>query len=185
MQANDFYTIEEWQTLQLAPIWVAAAVAAADGKIDEKENETLNRELKIIIDKVFIRFIHLTQEFEEKGRKFPKDHMEFARMLIESGWSLLDAVMSSAPLKSTKDNPWSVQLERLYCLDSRNAFDGLADVADILERKTTLEDSREFKEFLLRLGQKIIEASGSRLIGRSKKKKRQKAYEVVARALKV
>ena len=42
---RESYTMEEWRTLQFAPIWVFTAVASADRKIDEKEAGALAKEL--------------------------------------------------------------------------------------------------------------------------------------------
>jgi len=39
------FTLQEWRTLQFAPLWVFSAVAAADGNVEEKEFEILAREL--------------------------------------------------------------------------------------------------------------------------------------------
>jgi nucleotide-binding universal stress UspA family protein len=41
MTAEDSFTAEDWHELELAPLWILAAVGAADGKIDKTERATL------------------------------------------------------------------------------------------------------------------------------------------------
>jgi chorismate synthase len=42
---RESYTVEEWRTLQFAPLWVFTAVAGADRNIDQKEAGALAKEL--------------------------------------------------------------------------------------------------------------------------------------------
>lgn len=42
---RDSYTVEEWRTLQFAPLWVYSQTAGVDGEIDAKETEVLVKDL--------------------------------------------------------------------------------------------------------------------------------------------
>lgn len=45
MALRDLFNDAEWRTLEFAPVWAFNAVAAADGKVDEKEVAALGKEL--------------------------------------------------------------------------------------------------------------------------------------------
>jgi hypothetical protein len=42
---REVYTVDEWHTLQFAPLWVCTAVAGADGTVDKKEIGAVSKEL--------------------------------------------------------------------------------------------------------------------------------------------
>jgi len=185
MNNKTFFTIQDWHTLQFAPLWVTFAWAGLDGKIGDKQLEVLNSEIKKMVDKIFFAFFDITGKFQKKGREFPKGELELEKVLIEEGWNLLDVVLASAPLKSTKEEHWVDKVQSMFFLDPRTPEEGLKDVADLLNRKASTEHATEFKDFLLELNRKISETHKSGFLGlaRKQKKKREEAIQLVSNAL--
>jgi hypothetical protein len=183
MNDKAFFSDQEWRTLQFAPLWVTTAWAGTDGKIGDKQQEILNNEVKKKVDKIFFAFIDITQKFQKRGREFPKGGLELEKVLIEEGWSLLDAVMASAPLKSTKD--WAQEVQTMFFLDRRTPLEGLKDVAGLLNRKSSAEHGTEFIEFLLELNQKIGATYKAGFLGLGGKKKKNETIRNVSDALRL
>ena len=112
------FTSQEWRTLQFAPLWVFTAVAAADGKVDEKEFEILARELseahlyknRLARDVLFSVANEFTKVLPDYGadrrniinglkevadildRKMsPQDVYEFKRALLGLGYNVVES----------------------------------------------------------------------------------------------
>ena len=122
---RESYTVEEWRTLQFAPLWVFAAVAGADRKIDEKEAGALAKEL--------------------------------------SEWARFKEPLVQEVLLSVVNDIANVTPQ--YHTDSRDVMAGLQDVADLLDRKATQEQVKNFKGAMLPIGQNIAQASGGGVFG--------------------
>ncbi|HEY4688703.1 MAG TPA: hypothetical protein VIK33_05280 [Anaerolineae bacterium] len=52
-----------------------------------------------------------------------------------------------------------------YRADSRNVMTGLSNVADVLDRKATVDQAKNFKGAMVLLGRNIAQASGGGLFG--------------------
>jgi len=90
------FSEREWRTLQFAPLWVFAAVAGADSKIDKKERLTLAKELagaSICYGK--LAFEVLSSVFEELPdvlREYDADSRDVANALREVDFLLSQKV---------------------------------------------------------------------------------------------
>jgi hypothetical protein len=122
---RESYTAEEWRTLQFAPLWVFAAVASADGNIDEKKVGGLAKELS--------------------------EWAQFKEPLVQEVLLSLGTDLASIMAR--------------YTADSRNVMVGLKDVADLLDKKSTPEQAKNFKGAMLLIGRNIAQASGDGLGG--------------------
>lgn len=69
--------------------------------------------------------------------------------------------------------------------DPRSCLEGLEEVADLLDRKATLEEARQFKQAMLDLAYKVAEASGGGLLGLGEKESNEESAAIgrVVRAL--
>jgi hypothetical protein len=122
---REAYHVDEWRTLQFAPLWVFGAVAGADGKVDEKELEALLKEI--------------------------------------SQWPLFKEPLVQETLLTLSQD--FMNLMAHYKADSRNVLTGLKDVADLLDRKATQEQAKNFKGAMLLIGRNTAQASGGGFLG--------------------
>ena len=76
MNNTDSYTAEEWRTLQFGILWVYAAVAGADGKLDKKEAGALDKELR---ESYLFKDPLAREVFESVARGFPNVVEQFKR----------------------------------------------------------------------------------------------------------
>lgn len=93
MSSQSMFNISEWRTLQFTPLWVFYAVAAADGKVDQKEVEALVIELSQahLFKEPLARdvLMSLGNDFENVLRLFQADSRNAGRGLVEAA-NLLD-----------------------------------------------------------------------------------------------
>jgi len=122
---KESYTSSEWHTLQFGPLWVFAAVAGADKKIDDKEAGALAKELA----------------------EWAQFNEPLAQEVLLSVGNDLSNIMS------------------LFNADTRDVMAGFRDVADLLDRKATPQQSKGFKGALLLIGRNIAQASGGGMFG--------------------
>jgi hypothetical protein len=180
---DDFYTIEEWRTLQFAPLWVMKAVGSTAGRAGKIQDSILDEELGIIRKRARSAFQQLTLSGEK--REFPYDGLELERLLVEEGWSLLETVVSSTSLRSAEDGQGDQKVREWFSEKGRDPHMGLKQLSDLLDEKAPDEHAREFREFLIRLGQRISDATGGGLFGLGKKvrKKERAALDLLEKAL--
>jgi uncharacterized protein YegL len=92
MANQSLFTTTEWRTLQFTPLWIFAAVASADGKIDKKELEALAKELaeanqykeqlaKDVLITLGNDFSNLLQQFRNDTRGVQNGLVEVANLL--------------------------------------------------------------------------------------------------------
>lgn len=142
MSSQSMFTNSEWRTLQFTPLWVFFGVAAADGKVDQKEVDALILELSQA---------HLYKE-------------PLAR----------DVLMS---LVNDFENIFN-----LLKNDSRNAGQGLEEVARLLDRKVSPQSAYNFKAAMLMIGYNVSESTGKGFLGFGQKAldQKHKALDAVA-----
>ena len=80
MAFKDKYNVDEWKTLQYAVMWVFNAVAAADHKIDKKENKALESVLsssgKFFNDVAREIFMDINKNFSAFNAEFLKENRD-------------------------------------------------------------------------------------------------------------
>lgn len=122
---KESFTTNEWHTLQFCPLWVFAAIAGADKKIDDKEAGALAKEL--------------------------------------SEWAQFNEPLAQEVLLTVGNDLSNVM--SLFNKDSRDVMAGFRDVADLLDRKATPQQSKGFKGAMLLIGRNIAQASGGGIFG--------------------
>lgn len=122
---KESYTTSEWRTLQFCPLWVFAAVAGADKKIDDKEAGALAKEL--------------------------------------SEWAQFNEPLAQEVLLSLGTDLSNMM--PLFNQDARDVMAGFRDVADLLDRKATAQQSKGFKGAMLLIGRNIAQSSGGGMFG--------------------
>lgn len=93
MTVQASYTQQEWQLLEFAPLWVFAAVAGADSKVDDKEMEAFLKDVSeaALYKEPLVRevLMSLGSNFAESMTRFREDSRPVDRGLADVA-SLLD-----------------------------------------------------------------------------------------------
>ena len=76
---------------------------------------------------------------------------------------------------------------RAYGADTRDVLKGLGDVADVLDRRATPEEAKNFKNAMLLIGRNVAQASGGGFLGTGDKVSdhEKAAFVLVAAAMRV
>jgi hypothetical protein len=76
---------------------------------------------------------------------------------------------------------------RAYGADTRDVLKGLGDMADVLDRRATPEEAKNFKNAMLLIGRNIAQSSGGGFLGTGDKvsDREKAAFVLVAAAMRV
>jgi len=106
MVSKEFFTSQEWQTLEFAPLWVFTAVAGADN-INNKETQALTKELHeaYLYKEPLVRDIlkSVADNFNKLMPIFQQDKREIYTGLKEAAKILAIKVTSEQALNFKKD----------------------------------------------------------------------------------
>lgn len=87
MTVQASYTQQEWQLLEFTPLWVFAAVAGADSKVDEKEMEAFLKDVSeaALYKEPLVRdvLMSLSSNFSESMTRFKEDSRPVDRGLAD------------------------------------------------------------------------------------------------------